>query len=115
MAGKFCTTLHAIVKFLIPTYLIANLKSDQLIFNDHLCAIKDGQKRYVPMGKRVQNKNEKSFSLKDCTKYARKAASRATATLRSQIEGYTRLLVLKNLFILTIVFHVINQLGNSYS
>ena len=39
MAGKFCTTLHTIVKFLIPTWLIANLKSDQLIFNDHLCAI----------------------------------------------------------------------------
>ena len=66
-------------------------------------SINDGQKRYVRKGKRVQKKTEKSFSLKDCTKYARKAASRATATLRSQIEGS---LVLKNQSILTIAFHV---------
>ena len=34
-------------KYILHTYLFANLKSDQLIFNDHLCTIKDGQKRYV--------------------------------------------------------------------
>jgi hypothetical protein len=79
VAEKFCTTLDAIVKFLIPTYLIAKLKSDQLIFNDHLCAIKDGQKRYMKekvgtkRARRVQNKTEKSFSPIDCAKYAREA------------------------------------------